>query len=231
MNNFSGEIYGGEIFCLLGHNGAGKTTLINMISGNEDPDKGDIFLGETSLVTNKNFLYRNIGLCSQEDIFFDYLTVNEHLKLMSELKGTKANMLEINDLITRIELIDKKDSLCSTLSGGQKRKFCVALALIGNSKLILLDEPSSGMDPIAKRQLWTFLKRYKSDKIIILTTHSLDEAEYLGDRIGIMSEGVYLCSGTSSYLKSKYPCGYNINCIINSSICTVEKKDELLSQL
>ena len=231
VNNFSGEIYGGEIFCLLGHNGAGKTTLINMISGNEDPDKGDIFLGETSLVTNKNFLYRNIGLCSQEDIFFDYLTVNEHLKLMSELKGTKANMLEINDLITRIELIDKKDSLCSTLSGGQKRKFCVALALIGNSKLILLDEPSSGMDPIAKRQLWTFLKRYKSDKIIILTTHSLDEAEYLGDRIGIMSEGVYLCSGTSSYLKSKYPCGYNINCIINSSICTVEKKDELLSQL
>ena len=162
VNNLSGEIYGGEIFCLLGHNGAGKTTLINMISGNEDLDTGDIFLGDTSLVTNKDYLYKNIGLCSQEDIFFDCLTVKEHLQLMSELKGRKTdNMLEIFDLMSRIDLTEKQNALCSTLSGGQKRKLCVALALIGNSKLILLDEPSSGMDPVAKRQLWRFLKGYK----------------------------------------------------------------------
>ena len=162
MNNLSGEIYGGEIFCLLGHNGAGKTTLINMISGNEDLDTGDIFLGDTSLVTNKDYLYKNIGLCSQEDIFFDCFTVKEHLQLMSELKGRKTdNMLEIFDLMSRIDLTEKQNALCSTLSGGQKRKLCVALALIGNSKLILLDEPSSGMDPVAKRQLWRFLKGYK----------------------------------------------------------------------
>ena len=231
VNNFSGEIYGGEIFCLLGHNGAGKTTLIKMISGIEDPDKGDIFLGNTSLVTNKDYLFKNIGLCAQDDIYFDYLTVKEHLALMSELKGSEANINEINELIQRIELFDKADALCSTLSGGQKRKLCIALALIGNSKLILLDEPTSGMDVIAKRALWRFLKGYKGNKIIILTTHSLDEAEYLGDRIGIMSEGVYLCSGSSSYLKSKYPCGYNVNCIINSSVCTPQKKAMLINEL
>ena len=231
VNNFTGEIYGGEIFCLLGHNGAGKTTLIKMISGIEDPDEGDIFLCSTSLVTNKDYLYKNIGLCAQEDIYFDYLTVKEHLAFMTELKGGKANMNEINDLITKIELADKADAMCSTLSGGQKRKLCIALALIGNSKLILLDEPTSGMDVIAKRSLWKFLKSYKGDKIIILTTHSLDEAEYLGDRIGIMSDGKYICSGTSSFLKSKYPCGNNVNCIINSKICVDNKKKMLINQL
>ena len=189
-----------------------------MISGIEDPDMGDIFLGKTSIVSNKQYLFQNIGLCAQDDIFFDYLTVKEHLAFMTELKGVKANMNEINDLITKIELIDKADCLCSTLSGGQKRKLCIALALIGDRKIILLDEPTSGMDVFAKRALIKFLKSYKGDKIIIVTTHSLEEAEYLGDRIGIMSEGKFICSGTSSYLKSKYPCGYTVNCIINSKM-------------
>ena len=98
-----------------------------------------------------------------------------------------------------------------TLSGGEKRKLSIALALIGNPKIVLLDEPTSGMDAIAKRELWKFLKDYKKDKIIILTTHSLDEAEYLGDKIGIIYDGHFICSGTSSYLKSKYSCGFNIN--------------------
>ena len=231
VDNFNGELFPNEIFCLLGHNGAGKTTLIKMISGIEDPDKGDIFLDNTSLVTNKDYLFKNIGLCMQDDIFFDYLTVKEHLTLMSEIKGKKANMNEILDLIQRIELTEKADAIASTLSGGQKRKLCIALALIGNSKLILLDEPTSGMDVIAKRALWEFLKGYKNDKIIILTTHSLDEAEYLGDRIGIMSEGKYICSGTSSYLKSKYPCGYNINLIIDSKVFSMDKRNNLFKKL
>ena len=202
-----------------------------MISGIEDPDKGDIFLDNTSLVTNKDYLFKNIGLCMQDDIFFDYLTVKEHLTLMSEIKGKKANVNEILDLIQRIELTEKADAIASTLSGGQKRKLCIALALIGNSKLVLLDEPTSGMDVIAKRALWEFLKGYKNDKIIILTTHSLDEAEYLGDRIGIMSEGKYICSGTSSYLKSKYPCGYNINLIIDSKVFSMDKRNNLFKKL
>ena len=231
VNNFTSKLFENEIFCLLGHNGAGKSTLIKMISGIEDPDNGDIFLNNKSLITNKQYLYENIGLCSQDDIFFDYLTVEEHLKYMSEIKGNNFNIDEINDLLIKIDLISKKNSICKILSGGEKRKLCIALALIGNSKLILLDEPTSGMDVIAKKSLWQFLKGYKKDKIIILTTHSLDEAEYLGDRIGIMKEGHFICSGTSSYLKNKYPCGYNINLILDSKKFNKENKNTFLNEI
>ena len=231
VNNFCGELFKNEIFVLLGHNGAGKTTLIKMISGTEDPDEGDIFLDGTSIITNKNYLYQNIGLCQQDDILFSYLTVEEHLEYMMELKGSKSDQDQINLFINRIDLDCKKDTMCKNLSGGEKRKLCIAIALIGNSQLILLDEPTSGMDVIAKRKLWTFLKEFKNDKIIILTTHSLDEAEYLGDRIGIMSGGQFICSGTSSFLKSKYPCGFNLNLLVNSEIFDNSHKRELYKKL
>ena len=231
VNNFSGELFKNEIFCLLGHNGAGKTTLIKMISGSEDPDNGDIFLNNISLVTNKKYLYRNIGLCQQDNIFFDYLTVSEHLKYMAEIKGIKADIGHINHLLDRIDLKEKKNAICKTLSGGEKRKLCIALALIGDSQLVLLDEPTSGMDVMAKRALWDFLKEFKQNKIIILTTHSLDEAEYLGDRIGIMHNGHFICCGTSSYLKSKYPCGFNLNLLLNPSISKEHHKRQLYNQL
>ena len=231
VNNFSGEIFKNEIFCLLGHNGAGKTTLIKMISGTEDPNKGDIFLNNISVITNKNYLYHNIGLCQQEDIFFEYLTVSEHLKYMMEIKGVKSDKEQIDNLVNKIDLNEKKDAICKTLSGGEKRKLCIALALVGNSQLVLLDEPTSGMDVMAKRALWDFLKEFKKDKIIILTTHSLDEAEYLGDRIGIMSSGDFICSGTSAYLKSKYPCGFNLNLIMNSDISNDNTKQQLFNEL
>ena len=224
VNNFNGELFGNEIFCLLGHNGAGKTTLINMISGIYDPTQGDIFYKGRSIITDKNYLFENIGVCNQEDIFFDYLTVIEHLRYMCEIKGGNVNMNEVTELIFKIGLAEKGSSLCSSLSGGQKRKLCTALALIGNSKIILLDEPTSGMDPLAKKNLWEFLKSYQHDKIILLTTHSLDEAEYLGDRIGIMSDGNLICCGTSTFLKSKYPCGFNINLLINPNKFDENKK-------
>ena len=231
VNNFSGELFKNEIFCLLGHNGAGKTTLLKMISGVEDPDNGDIFLNNISVVTNKKYLYKNIGLCQQENIFFDYLTVSEHLKYMIEIKGLEKDIEQINTLINKIDLKDKKDAICKTLSGGEKRKLCIALALIGDSQLVLLDEPISGLDVIAKKALWDFLNEYKQNRIIILTTHSLDEAEYLGDRIGIMNDGDFICSGTSSYLKSKYPCGFNLNLLLNPAVFNDNCKQQLYNQL
>jgi len=230
VDDFNVDLFGNEIFCLLGHNGAGKTTLINMISGILDPTEGDIFYKGRSIVTNKDY-FENIGICQQEDIFFDYLTVSEHLEYMCEIKGTKANAEEVKSLIYKIGLAEKSDSLCKTLSGGQKRKLCTALALIGNSNIILLDEPTSGMDPISKKDLWRFLKSYQRDKIILITTHYLEEAEYLGDRIGIMSDGQFICCGTSSFLKSKYPCGFNINLLVNSDKFTEEKKEKIFENI
>ena len=150
---------------------------------------------------------------------------------MSEIKGSKANSEEIKSLIYKIGLEEKSNCLCSTLSGGQKRKLCIALALIGNSNIILLDEPTSGMDAISRKELWEFLKNYQKDKIILLITHYLEEAEYLGDRIGIMSDGQFICCGTSSFLKSKYPCGFNINLLVNSDKFTEEKKIKIYEKI
>ena len=149
---------------------------------------------------------------------------------MCQVKGGEANIIEVTELMIRIGLAEKSSSVCSSLSGGQKRKLCTALALIGNSNIILLDEPTSGMDPTSKKSLWDFLKNYQKNKIILITTHSLDEAEYLGDRIGIMSDGHFICCGTSSFLKSKYPCGFNINLLINSEKFNEEKKKLFLKE-
>ena len=231
VNNFNGELFPDEIFCLLGHNGAGKTSLIKMISGIENPNNGDIFLNNRSIITDKKYLFQNIGLCQQEDIFFEHLTVKEHLVFMCEIKGASANLLEIKELLEKIDLLEKLNCQCKTLSGGQKRKLCIALALIGNSNIILLDEPTSSMDIIAKKFLWEFLKNYKKNKIIILTTHSLDEAEYLSDRIGIMKDGNFICSGTSSYLKEQYSCGFNLNLLINPKIFNENYKNEIIENL
>ena len=233
VNNFNGSLFPSEIFCLLGHNGAGKTTLIKIISGMEKPDNGDILLFGNSILKNKKFLYRNIGVCNQDNDFFDYLTVYEHLKYFSEIKQNcyflnQNGIIEIKNLIEKLGLEEKKNSLSKTLSGGQKRRLCIALALAGNSRLILLDEPTSGMDVISKREIWNFFKSYKSDKIIILTTHSLEEAEYLGDRIGIMLDGKFVCSGTGSFLKNNYPCGYNINFLMKNNCIN---RNELIEEL
>lgn len=211
VNNVSLSLFKDQIFVLLGHNGAGKTTLINIISGVTKCNVGRILLNNQNLLHNLEYLYKNIGFCSQDNIFYDELTVLENLKIMQEIKGNRVDMDEINQLLTNLELEEKKDSLSEFLSGGQKRKLCIALALIGNSKLILLDEPTSGMDITAKRSLWSMIKKYKKEKIIILTTHSLEEADYLADRVGIIAEGRLICCGTSSFLKNHFSCGYNVN--------------------
>ena len=120
---------------------------------------------------------------------------------------------DIETLLKDVDLFDKKDELSKNLSGGQKRKLSVAIAFIGDSKLIYLDEPTSGMDTSARRHIWDLLKNYKQGKIIVRTTHFMDEADYLGDRIAIMGEGKLICCGSSLFLKSKYGVGYNLTIV------------------
>lgn len=231
VNNFSCEFFSNEIFCLLGHNGAGKSTLVNMISGLLAPEKGDISLDGVSILNNRDFLYRNIAICQQQNIFFDYLTVQEHLQYMYEIKGSLKNFNEIQYLIMNLDFSGKEDDICGTLSEGQKRKLCIALALLSGSRIIILDEPTTGLDVFSKKKLWEFLKNYQKDKILLITTHSLSEAEYLANRIGIMSEGHLICSGTSSYLKSNYAGGFNINLIINPKVFNENSKKTIFEKI
>jgi len=231
LNNFNLELFNNEIFCLLGLNGSGKTTLINILSGSMNPYEGDIFFNQRSLIDDKNYLYNNISLCMEENIFFDYLTVKEHFKYIFEIVNNKEKESQIEELIEHLGLKEKYNFLCDNLSFEEKRKLCVLTALIRDSKIILLDNPTFGLDVFAKKKLLDYLKNHKKNKIILIATNSLDEAEYLGDRIGILSEGCLICSGTSSYLKSKYSNGFNINILSNKNLFTQKNKQIFLKKL
>lgn len=162
-----------------------------------------------------------MGVCPQHDVIFEFLTVEEHLSVYYEIKGGNPDpskkRAEIDRLIEEVGLTEYRDSIANCLSGGNKRKLCVALALIADSKFVLLDEPSSGLDLEARRRLWTVLKKYKKDRIVILTTHYMDEADVLGDRIGIMANGQLTCLGSSMFLKNKFGQGFNLEILVTSS--------------
>jgi ATP-binding cassette, subfamily A (ABC1), member 3 len=125
---------------------------------------------------------------------------------------------EINQLLADVDLWDFRDTLACNLSGGNKRKLSVAIALISNSKLVVLDEPTAGMDLSARRKLWNMLKKYKQGRIIILTTHYMDEADILGDRIGIMNEGELVCLGSPLFLKNRFGTGYTLTVVKSGGV-------------
>ena len=148
-----------------------------------------------------------IGLCPQQSILYNILTVREHLSLYGKLKGVLTQFdleLEINTFLKCMEMTDVANIAIKELSEGMRRRLCVALAFIGGSKVVILDEPTSGVDPIARRQIWDLIGHLKVGKIIIFTTHHLDEAEILSDKLAIVHQGSLLASGTVSDLKNKF---------------------------
>ena len=175
-----------------------------------------------------------MGVCPQTNPIYPTLTVGEHLYLYAKVKKSllcdKDLGIEIDRILRDIDLLDKKDFPAGNLSGGQKRKLCVACAFIAGSKVILLDEPTSGLDVSARRHLWNMLKQYKKDRIIILTTHFMDEADYLGDRIGVMGEGKLLTCGSSLFLKSKFGFGYGLTLVKENSGVSTDKVTELIEK-
>ncbi|KRW99166.1 P-loop containing nucleoside triphosphate hydrolase [Pseudocohnilembus persalinus] len=202
------------IYSLLGHNGSGKTTFINLLTGMIKKNSGQIqFSNHGDLDFNYDNIRQNIGLCSQKDVLYDDLTVVEHLRFYGKLKGKKGQQLEdeIFNLIPKIGLQQEFTKQAKNLSGGNKRKLSLGMALIGSSKIILLDEPTSGMDSISRRQLWDILETIKEEqRTIILTTHHLEEAEALADRIGIMNKGKLVIVGSSDFIKKNFGVGYHL---------------------
>ncbi|CAH0545633.1 unnamed protein product [Brassicogethes aeneus] len=212
VNNLSLKMYKDQITVLLGHNGAGKTTTMSMLTGMITPTSGTAVINGHDIRTDMTGVRDSLGLCPQHNIIFDNLTVSEHLYFFSKLKGLDDKEVEeeINKYIELLELQPKKNSRSKTLSGGMKRKLCVGMALCGNSQVIMLDEPTAGMDPSARRALWEFLQCQKQGRTILLTTHYMDEADLLGDRIAIMANGELQCCGSSFFLKKKYGAGYHL---------------------
>ncbi|XP_050346196.1 ATP-binding cassette sub-family A member 2-like isoform X2 [Nymphalis io] len=212
VNNMSLNIYDDQITVLLGHNGAGKSTTIAMLTGNVEITRGSIWVAGFNMSTQMPQARGHIGLCPQHNVLFDELTVREHLEFFSRLKGYSGKELdkEIDNLIDRLEMQEKRHYLAQGLSGGQKRRLCVGIALSGGARVVLLDEPTSGMDPASRRALWDLLQKEKKGRSMILTTHFMDEADFLGDRVAIMSSGRLQCIGSPYFLKHHYGVGYTL---------------------
>jgi ABC-type multidrug transport system ATPase subunit len=219
------DMYEGQITCLLGHNGAGKSTTISMITGLLSPTDGDCYFDGYSVSSDLDKIRTMVGICPQQNVIFETLPVYENLRLIGSIKGLIKEALhaEIHNILEQVGLSKKTSSFAGTLSGGMKRKLCLAMALIGNSKYILVDEPTSGMDPASRRSTWDLLRKSKKDRVILLTTHFMDEADLLGDRIAIMADGSLKCVGSSLFLKRKFGIGYNLSLVSSSPTVIVEK--------
>ncbi|KAG8270789.1 hypothetical protein J6590_077319 [Homalodisca vitripennis] len=213
VENVNLDIYEGNITALLGHNGAGKTTTMSMISGFITPTKGKVIVKDKNIFDNMEQFRSNLGLCPQHNVLFSFFTVIEHLIFFGMLKGfTRKESREEGMQLLRIwGLEGKRNDAVSKLSGGMKRKLCLSIALIGNPSVLMLDEPTSGLDPESRRQVWDVLLGFRGQRITLITTHFMEEADVLGDRIAIMDHGEVSCYGTSMFLKKLYSTGYQLN--------------------
>jgi ABC-2 type transport system ATP-binding protein len=190
----------GQFVALLGSNGAGKTTLVEMIEGIQKPDKGEILLMGKRWKDNEDELRRIIGLSLQETRFIDKLRVFETLRLFASF--FKLGKERVEEIIKLIGLEEKRKAFVVNLSGGQRQRLAMGIALINNPQILLLDEPTTGLDPNARREIWTILQNLKEkfETSVILTTHYMEEAENLCDYIIIMDHGTILREGTLTQL-------------------------------
>lgn len=196
------EIEEGELFSLLGVNGAGKTTTIKMLSSLTKPTSGDALIYNHSISKEPDTVKGMIDVSMQETAIARKLTVEENIDFYADLAGlNKLDREQMKEYIySSFGFENIKDKLAYKLSGGWQRKLSIALAIISKPKILFLDEPTLGLDVIARRELWKIIKDLKKEMTIILTTHYMEEAEALSDRIGIMKEGKLLFVGTKEEL-------------------------------
>ncbi|KAK9774832.1 hypothetical protein SCAR479_08387 [Seiridium cardinale] len=191
-----------QILCLLGPNGSGKTTTLDMIAGFQRPTGGSI---------NINALPSQIGVCPQKNVLWDELTVIEHLIFWNTVKSGTDDEATLEKLVQTCDLTHKRNTLAKNLSGGMKRKLQLACMLVGGSSVCLMDEVTSGLDPISRRVIWNAVLAERSRRTMVFTTHFLDESEVLSDHIVIVSLGKLKCQGTPAELKNQYGAGYRVH--------------------
>ncbi|XP_029002815.1 phospholipid-transporting ATPase ABCA1 isoform X2 [Betta splendens] len=215
VNHLNLKFYEGQITSFLGHNGAGKTTTISVLTGLFPPTSGTIYIKGLDIRHDMDIIRRNLGVCPQHNVLFDILTVEEHVWFYGCMKGlTEAEVRdELDTLLDDVGLLHKRHEQAKNLSGGMQRKLSVAIAFVGGSKVVVLDEPTAGVDPYSRRGIWDLLLKYRKDRTIILSTHYMDEAELLGDRIAIISQGKLCCCGSPLFLKSQLGTGYYLTVV------------------
>lgn len=201
VSGISFDVKRGEIFGLLGPNGAGKTTTLEIIETIRDETSGSVEILGYSINTDAQEIKNRIGVQLQEAGFYPNTKVKEVMKLFGEIYDSDV---DTDELLRRVDLLDKKESLVKDLSGGQKQRFSIATTLINNPEIVFLDEPTTGLDPQARRNLWNLVNEIRdTGKTVVITTHYMDEAEVLCDRVAIMDHGKILEIKTPDQLISE----------------------------
>ena len=203
VNKLNLNIKKGELFSLLGTNGAGKTTTIKMLTTLIEPTSGNIKISGLDSKVNKQKIRERINVSPQETAIALNLSVKENLEFMAGVYQIENSKERINELINMFNLNEVLNKKAKTLSGGWQRRVSIAISLINNPQILFLDEPTLGLDVIARKQLWDIIEKLKGKITIILTTHYMEEAENLSDRIGIMSDGNLVDVGTVKELIQK----------------------------
>uniref|UniRef100_A0A8B9KAB8 ATP-binding cassette, sub-family A (ABC1), member 12 n=1 Tax=Astyanax mexicanus TaxID=7994 RepID=A0A8B9KAB8_ASTMX len=214
IENLNLSFYEGHVTSLLGHNGAGKTTTMSLLTGLFAPSSGSIEVYGKDMQAFMDDVRQELGVCMQYDVHFDHLTAKEHLMLYGQIKAPHWTKQELEQQVRKIlketGMYAHRHKRVGTLSGGMKRKLSISIAFIGGSRLVVLDEPTTGVDPCSRRSIWEIILQHKQERTIILSTHHLDEAEVLSDRIAFLERGGLKCCGSPYYLKDKLAQGYNL---------------------
>ncbi|XP_068120401.1 ABC-type organic anion transporter ABCA8-like isoform X2 [Hyperolius riggenbachi] len=227
------DVYEGQITALLGHSGAGKSTLLNILAGMCRATSGSasVYGYDLSDMDQLQEILHRASFCPQFDVKFDPLTVKENLKIFAAIKGIPCNRVEqeVQKVISDLQLAEVQDQEAGTLSGGQKRKLTLGISILGNPQVLLLDEPTAGLDPCSRHQVWAILKERKADRVTLLSTQFMDEADILADRKAVISAGRLKCVGSSLFLKRKWGIGYHLRMRVTSS-CDAEMMTSLILQ-
>nr|XP_057916447.1 retinal-specific phospholipid-transporting ATPase ABCA4a [Doryrhamphus excisus] len=215
VNGLTLSFFENQITAFLGHNGAGKTTTMSILTGMFPPTSGTATIYGKDIRTDMDAIRLSLGMCPQHNTLFQYMTVAEHILFHSLLKGrAKAEAEEeVENMLQDLGLPHKRDELIQNLSGGMQRKLSVALAFVGGAKVVILDEPTSGVDPYSRRSIWDLLLKYRAGCTVIMSTHHMDEADLLSDRVAIISQGRLYCCGSPIFLKNCFGAGFYLTLV------------------
>uniref|UniRef100_A0A3Q2Z6G7 P-type phospholipid transporter n=1 Tax=Hippocampus comes TaxID=109280 RepID=A0A3Q2Z6G7_HIPCM len=215
VNGLSLSFYENQITAFLGHNGAGKTTTMSILTGMFPPTSGTASIYGKDIRTDMDTIRLSLGMCPQHNTLFQYMTVAEHILFHSLLKGRPIAEAEeeVENMLQDLGLPHKRDELTQNLSGGMQRKLSVALAFVGGAKVVILDEPTSGVDPYSRRSIWDLLLKYRAGCTVIMSTHHMDEADLLSDRVAIISQGRLYCCGSPIFLKNCFGAGFYLTLV------------------
>ncbi|XP_063062860.1 retinal-specific phospholipid-transporting ATPase ABCA4-like [Engraulis encrasicolus] len=224
------SFYEGQITAFLGHNGAGKTTTMSILTGLFPPTSGTALIYGKDIRTDMDTIRRSLGMCPQHNILFNNMTVAEHILFYSLLKGRPVPEAqeEMENMLEDLGMPHKRDEEAQNLSGGMQRKLSVAMAFVGGAKVVILDEPTSGVDPYSRRSIWDLLLKYREGRTVILSTHHMDEADLLSDRVAIISLGRLHCCGSPLFLKKRFSAGFYLTLVrrMKDGPPLVKKKDQ-----